>query len=172
VRHVLIPALLALAACSPRSGNTPVATPDIPPERRAIWSELKPIARDRGIDPGFVYAIIQLESNFDPHARKGDARGLMQLKPRTWRSVSNLPYEPTVWDWRANLRVGVDNLASIRAALRAKGVFSYPLMWAAYHYGLEYVEARGFDMSRISRPSDPISRKLWSGELHPVAIPQ
>jgi hypothetical protein len=96
----------------------------------------------------------------------------MQLKQTTWKSVSDLPYEPWVYDWHANLQAGMDKLASIKEALRAKGVFSYPLMWAAYHYGFEYVEARGFDMSRISRPSDPISRALWSGELHPVPLPQ
>jgi soluble lytic murein transglycosylase-like protein len=169
VKRVPILAVLALAGCSPRpAGAPPESQADVTLDRRVIWTAIQPMARDRGIDPGFVYAIVKLESNFDPHARRGDARGLMQLKPKTWSSVSDLPYEPAVWDWHANLEVGIKNLASIRDALRAKGVFSYPLMWAAYHYGLEFVEARGFDMSRIPRPSDPISRRLWSGEIHPV----
>ena len=96
----------------------------------------------------------------------------MQIKPRAWRAVSDIPYEPAVWDWRTNLdgrdrRAGRDQ----RPASQARGVFSYPLLWAAYHFGSDYVEARGFDMSRIPRPSDPVARRLWSGETHPVDPP-
>jgi soluble lytic murein transglycosylase-like protein len=130
------------------------------------------MAAMRGVDPLFVYAIVALESDFDPHARRGEARGLMQIKPRAWRLVSDIPYDSSVWDWRTNLAVGIDGLASIKAALVRKGVFSYPLLWAAYHYGTDYVEARGFDMGRVPRPSNPIARRLWSGEIHPVEPPK
>jgi hypothetical protein len=70
------------------------------------------------------------------------------------------------------MRVGIDRLASLKRALERKGVFSYPLLWASYHYGFEYVASRGFDMSRIDRPSDPISRRLWSGETQPLEPPK
>lgn len=130
------------------------------------------MASVRGIDPLFVYAIVKVESNFDPHAKRGEARGLMQIKPRAWRAVSDLPYETVVWDWRSNLAVGMDALASFKRALTAKGVFSYSLLWASYHYGFDYTAAHGFDMSRIPRPSDPISYKLWSGDAHPLAPPR
>jgi hypothetical protein len=69
------------------------------------------------------------------------------------------------------MRVGMDGLVAIKRNLTAKGVFSYPLLWASFHYGLDYVAARGFDMSRIDRPSDPVSRRLWSGEIEPVRPP-
>jgi soluble lytic murein transglycosylase-like protein len=167
-RALLLAGVLLLPACAPRPGNAPADFPDSRSARHDIWTALQPMARAQGIDPGFVYAIVKLESNFDPRARNGDARGLMQIKPRVWRAHTSAPYEPSVWDWRANLRVGIEILASDRQTLEKRGVFSYPLLWAAYHYGLDYVEARGFDMSRIDHPSDPISRKLWSGDLHPV----
>jgi soluble lytic murein transglycosylase-like protein len=173
VKQASILAVLSLAACSPRPANV---SPENPAEahsaKREIWDEIQPIARENGVEPGFVFAIVQLESNFNPRAHNGDARGLMQIKPRTWRLVSGLDYDSAVWDPESNLRVGIASLASIKRSLETKRVFSYRLMWAAYHYGLDYVEERGFDMSRIPRPSDPISRALWEGDVHPVPTPQ
>ena len=172
MRRASFLAAIVLSACAPRPGNAPVDSPDSLSARREVWAALQPIARERGIEPGFVYAIIKLESNFNPHARRGEARGLMQLKPGAWRAVSGIPYEPSVWDWRTNMRVGVDGLAAIKRELAARGVFSYPLLWASFHYGFDYVASRGFDMSRIDRPSDPISRRLWSGDVQPVPPPR
>jgi soluble lytic murein transglycosylase-like protein len=140
--------------------------------RREVWATIQPMAREEGIDPAFVYAIVKLESDFNPRASKGEARGLMQIKPRTWKQVSDVPYDPGAWDPRTNLKVGIDGLASIKRRLQSRGVFSYPLLWAAFHYGFDYVQERGFDMSRIPRPSDPISRSLWDGDIHPVETPQ
>jgi len=130
------------------------------------------MAAARGIDPLFVYAIVKAESNFNPNAERGDARGLMQLKPRAWKAVSKIPYTTGVRNWRTNLEVGIDSLASIRRVLVEKGVFSYPLLWASFHYSLDYVEAHGFDMSRIPRPQDPVSYRLFSGDIHPVSPPK
>jgi hypothetical protein len=96
----------------------------------------------------------------------------MQIKPRAWRTVTKLPYESMVWNWRTNLAVGIEDLASIKRVLVGRGVFSYPMLWASYHYGLDYTAARGFDMSRMPRPSDPISSKLWSGVVHPLSPPK
>lgn len=140
--------------------------------RRQVWAAIQPMAALRGLDPLFVYSLVGEESNFEPHARSGEARGLLQLKPGAWRAASDIPYGTAVWDWRTNLAVGMDRLASSKAALTAQGVFSYPLLWADYHYGRDYIAARGFDMSRISRPSDPIGRALWSGDIHPLTPPK
>jgi Transglycosylase SLT domain len=163
--------VLMLAGCA-RPADMPAAAPSTLDMRREVWAAVRPMAEAQGIDPGFVYALVELESNFDPHARRGEGRGLMQIKPGRWAAASDLPYEPAVWDWRANLGVGIDTLAAVKQRLTAKGVFSYPLLWAGYHHGFDYVEARGFDKSRISRPSDPVSLRLWSGEVHPFAPPQ
>ena len=115
---------------------------------------------------------MKLESDFNPRAKRGENRGLLQIKPKGWRAVSSLPYETAVWDWRANLTVGLDALAQIKRDLDTKDMFSYPLLWASYHYGYDYVASRGFDMGRIPRPSDPIAYRLWSGEIHPLAPPK
>jgi hypothetical protein len=115
--------------------------------------------------------MVKLESNFDPHARKGEAKGLMQIKPRSWRAATRLPYESMVWNWRTNLAVGVENLASIKKALTDKEVFSYPMLWASYQYGLEFTAAHGFNMDLVPRPSDPVSCKIWSGVIHPLSPP-
>lgn len=129
------------------------------------------MAASRGLDPQFVYAVVKLESDFDARARRGEARGLLQIKPKAWKEVSDLPYEPSVWEVGPNLTVGLDHLAATKRALEAKGVFSYALLWAAYHYGYDFVAARGFDITRIPRPSDPIAYRLWSGDPHPVKPP-
>jgi hypothetical protein len=130
------------------------------------------MASARGIDPGFVYAIVKAESNFDPRAQRGEARGLMQIKPHAWKEASVVPYRTGVWDWRVNLEVGMDSLAFEKRVLSERGRFTYPLLWASFHYGLDYVEAHGLDMSRIPRPSDPVSYRLFSGEVRPVKAPQ
>jgi soluble lytic murein transglycosylase-like protein len=115
---------------------------------------------------------VKVESNFDPRAQRGEAKGLLQIKPRAWRSVTNLPYESLVWNWRTNLAVGTEQLASLKKALVAKGAFSYAMLWASYHYGLDYTSAHRFEMSWVPRPSDPVASKLWSGEVHPIPPPK
>ena len=95
------------------------------------------MASARGIDPLFVYAIVKLESNFDPRAKRGEARGLLQIKPRAWKAVSSPPLcETAVWDWRSNLAVGMDGLAATKKALKEKGCFLIPVALAlARHVG-------------------------------------
>jgi soluble lytic murein transglycosylase-like protein len=141
------------------------------PNRSEIFAAIEARAARYRLEPAFVYALVAAESNFEPRARNGDASGLMQLKPGAWRCVSTAPFEPTVWDWRANLDAGIDYLAYVRADLHRKSVFSYPLLLAAFHYGLGYVEDRGFDLQRIPVPDNVIYRQLWAGDLAPVPVP-
>ncbi len=130
------------------------------------------MATARRIDPLFVYALVGAESNFDPQAANGDARGLLQLKPPAWRSNSAIPYEPAVWDAQANLAVGLDRLARAKAGLEARRVFSYRLLWAAHHYDFASVAAADFEIERFPKPSDPISFALWAGQTHPLEPPK
>jgi len=162
--------ILGFAACS-RDRSTPAMDADPPPTRAEIWTAIQPMAARYRVSPAFIYALVAAESNFDPRARNGPARGLLQITPGAWRAVSKAPYEPAVWNWRTNLEVGVDYLAYSRAYLHKKTTFSYPLLLAAFHYGLDYVEERGFNIGRIPIPSSPIYRELWSGNLTPLPPP-
>jgi len=124
------------------------------------------------MDPAFIYALVAAESNFKPGGPERRGRGLMQIKPGAWRTVSREPYEPTVWAWRQNLAAGVDYLAWCRSDLHRRQKFSYPLLLAAFHYGIDYVEARDFDLRRLDPPDNAIYRELWRGNLTPVPPPK
>jgi len=137
-----------------------------------VWAAIQPLASRYRMDPAFIYAIVAAESGFDARARDGEARGLMQLKPGAWRQVSAEAYEPAVWDWRKNLATGIDYLAWCRSHLHKKRKFSYPLLLGAFHYGMDFVQASGFEPERIPVPENPIYRKLWAGELAPVPPPE
>jgi soluble lytic murein transglycosylase-like protein len=154
--------------CSRRESESIPATP---PTRAEVFAAIEPQAARYRLDPAFIYALVAAESNFNPRARNGEARGLLQLKPAAWRTVADAPYEPTVWDWRANLTAGIDYLAYTRAYLHKKDAFSYPRLLAAFHYGLDYVEDRRFDLGRIAVPDNEIYRQLWAGNLAPVPLP-
>lgn len=157
-----------IVACSRKSEAQPSGPP---PTREEIWSAIQPRADRYRIDPAFIYALVAAESNFDPMARNERARGLLQIKSEAWRTVATTPYEPTVWFWRENLETGIDYLAYTRSYLHRKNAFSYPLLLAAFHYGLDYVEDRRFDIRRITIPDNEIYRQLWRGNLAPVKPP-
>lgn len=163
--------VLGLTGCS-RNRSVDTDPASRPPARAEVWAAIQPLAERYRLAPAFIYALVAAESNFDPAARNGAARGLLQLKPGAWHTVSTVPYEPAVWNWRMNLAVGVDYLAYSRAYLHKKTAFSYPLLLAAFHYGLDYVEDRDFNLRRIPVPDSPIYRELWSGNLAPVPPPR
>ncbi|HKB89481.1 MAG TPA: transglycosylase SLT domain-containing protein [Opitutaceae bacterium] len=158
--------MATFAACS-RPKQT--ATERIP--RSEVWLALQTPTEHYRMDPAFAYALIAAESNFDARALNERASGLFQIKPEAWKTVSTLSYDENVFDWRTNLQVGVDYLAWCRHTLHQKNVFSYPLLLASFHYGLDYVEARGFKMSNIPIPDNEIYRQLFAGNLTPVPSP-
>ena len=163
--------VLVVLVFAPACARKPPVDPG-PATRAAVWAAIQPHAARYRMEPGFIYALVAAESNFTPEARNGEARGLMQLKPVAWRQVSVLPYEPAVWDWRKNLETGVDYLAWCRSYLHRRDKFSYPLLLAAFHYGMDYVEQRDFDLRRIDPPDSAVYRELWQGNLSPVNPPK
>lgn len=166
-RLLWAPLLLALAACGRRE-----PPPELPqPSRAEIWAAVQTEAARYRLEPEFVYALVAAESNFDAAARNGEARGLLQIKPAAWRTVSSRPYEPDVWDWRTNLRVGVEYLAWCRHTLHAENRFSYPALLAAFHYGLDHMARRDFDPAQVPVPPSGIYRELWRGNLRPLEPP-
>lgn len=170
---VISAAVCLLAVCLLAAGcGRPPAPADDPATRATVWAAIQPQAARYRLDPAFIYALVAAESNFDPRARRGEACGLLQLKPAAWRVVNRTPYEPAVWDWRQNLGTGVDYLAWCRSYLHRKGKFSYPVLLAAFHDGMDYVERRGFDPGRLEVPDNPVYRELWRGNLAPVPPPK
>lgn len=161
--------VLSLAGCGRDRSAGSEGRP--PPTREEIWEAIQPLAIRHQLPPALIYALVAAESNFDPTARNGAARGLLQIKPVAWHAVSAVPYEPGVWNWRTNLEVGVEYLVYARAYLRNKTTFTYPLLVASFHYGLDYVEDRDFLLWRIRAPDNAIYRELWSGNLTPVRPP-
>ncbi len=168
------PIVIFTAGClflSVGCGRKDAAAPD-PATRETVWGAIQPLAERYRLDAAFIYALVAAESNFDPQARNGEARGLMQIKPGAWRTVNREPYEPNVWAWRRNLAAGVDYLAWCRSYLHQRQKFSYPLLLASFHYGMDYVEARDFDLARLDVPDSAIYRELWRGNLAPVPPPK
>jgi soluble lytic murein transglycosylase-like protein len=166
IARCLALSLLLTIGCERRHATVPD-----PATRETVWVAIQPHAARYRIDPAFLYALVAAESNFDPRAWNGEARGLLQLKPAAWREVNRTPYEPAVWHWRQNLATGVDYLAWCRSYLHRKGKFSYPLLLASFHYGMVQVEQRGFDLGRLAVPVSPVYRELWRGNLAPVPPP-
>lgn len=171
-----IAALLVLGICfvitaCRRSPSASLNLPP-PPSRAEVWAAIQPQATRYHIEPSFIYALVAVESDFLPSAQQGEARGLLQLKPAAWQAVADTAYEPNVWDWRRNLETGIDYLAYLRSALYRKGKFSYPLWAASFYYGYDFVEARDFDLRRISPPGHPVAQALWRGELAPLPPPR
>lgn len=162
---IVLSGLFILAGCGRRPDDaTPIT-------REAVWLAIKSQAARYRFEPAFIYALVAAESNFDARARNGEARGLMQLTPGAWRTVSIEAYDPIVWDWPKNLATGIEYLAWCRHTLQARKRFSYPVLLASFHYGLDRVAAANFDLSRFPVPDNPIYRELWRGNLTPVPPP-
>lgn len=103
------------------------------PHKRLIRRE----ARQYGLDPAWVLALIRAESAWAPDARShANARGLMQLLPSTAQQEARrrgLPYpgDAGLFDAKANLRLGIAHLATM---LEQHGGLPF-LATAAYNAG-------------------------------------
>lgn len=140
----------------------------VPPEE--VWSYILEASAQKGLDPGFVYALTWAESSLNAKARSPVARGIMQLTKVAWSEVSDNPYRQA-WNWKTNIRVGIDYLVFCRDVLKKHDAFSYPLLAASYRYGPYYVKKRGFDLSRVRVPKNEIYQRIFDGIVRPVSPP-
>lgn len=91
-------------------------------------------AREQGLDPKLVHAVVQAESNYDPQAVSNlGAKGLMQIMPNTLKDARERFDLPSgdLHDPEYNLRVGTSYLAYLLQ--RFEGDLAIAL--AAYHMG-------------------------------------
>ncbi len=102
----------ALSAGAPRDGNLWRLIYPLPYE-----SALRAAAARERVDPLLVAAVIRQESGFDPHATsRADARGLLQVMPRTGiggaRSLGFPDFDPALlWIADVNLAIGMHSFA-------------------------------------------------------------
>lgn len=148
--------------------NLGVDTEQVAPSE--VWSYVVEVSSQNALDPEFVYALAWAESSLDAKARSSVARGMMQLTKPAWREVSNESYRQA-WDWKTNVRVGVDYLVFCRDYLKAYDSFSYPLLAASYRYGPYYVKEKDFDLRQIKQPKNEIYKRIFSGNIRPVQPP-
>lgn len=98
-------------------------------------------ARARGLEPGFVAALIRQESLFDPRATSGaGARGLMQVMPEVGATVARTrgfpEWDPVLlWQPDVSLAIGTLHLSELVARYREPA-----RVLAAYNAGISRVE--------------------------------
>ena len=123
-----VPSALAVDLPPTDSAAAPVrkAVAPPPPASRPFAEMISSVAERQGVEARLVHAVIEVESNYQSHARspKG-AKGLMQLMPDTARqyAVRN-PYDP-----QTNVEAGVRHLKSLMCR------FDLSLALAAYNAG-------------------------------------
>ncbi len=111
---------VALRLCWPRPGGQAV----------------RDAAAEAGLPPLLPFAIMRAESAFDARiVSVAGARGLMQLMP----SLVDVPPD-ALFDPATNVRLGVEELGSLRASLESTGIKPLePLIIAGYNGGEEAV---------------------------------
>lgn len=77
----------------------------------AYWA-----ARDEGVDPSLVFAVMQTESTYNPNARNGGCYGLLQVgyqvhRRHVWRIEREYGVK-SILDPRVNIKVGVQLLGA------------------------------------------------------------
>lgn len=134
----------------------------IPQEK--VWRVVEREAGTHGLNPKFVMAIVEAESSFNANASNGNARGIMQITPGAWRTVSNRSFGKA-WNWEANIVAGTAYLARLKKFLETYGSFSYPHLAASYLHGINRVKRIGGRLYDLPPTRNRIYQKLHGGRL-------
>ncbi|MBI4567405.1 MAG: lytic transglycosylase domain-containing protein [Planctomycetes bacterium] len=134
-RALLLLALLAAAFSAAYAATDWLRAPrPLAGDQQAL---VRAAAAEFRLEPEFVFAVIAAESKGDPTARSSaDARGLMQLLPRTAEYVAGkcrLPYDGAddLYDPAVNIRLGCAYLAMLERQFGP----DKRLILAAYNWG-------------------------------------
>ena len=138
-------------------------------------------AREHGLDPALLAAVIYQESKFDAGARsRSGAIGLMQLTPETAKGIAirtggHAFVTKDLYNPEINIRYGawyLDNLfkkyGSEKLVLAAYNAGQGNVdRWRAAHQGVQFGETRAY----IDRVEDlkSIYRRAWRSQLYPAA---
>ena len=115
-------------------------------------------AKEAGVDPELIWAVMRRESAFYPDAiSRSGAQGLMQVMPSTWDWLAELQNEPPAdpFDVGANIRYGTFYLGWLRDHFRG----ALPLAVASYNRGQGYI-GRLFDSDDVRRDLDELVRAI------------
>jgi soluble lytic murein transglycosylase-like protein len=168
---VLVALLTIATALVPfLSGPPTPPAGQLAPTAANVWHLLEREAPAYGLDPRFVYALVQAESRFDPYAFNLGARGLFQIRPDAWYDMSEEPFREA-WNWEKNTRTALKYLAWCRDYLNRHQAFSLPLLAACYHYGVGEVSDADFQIKNLPRPKNAIYRELFAGNAAPIKPP-
>lgn len=119
------------------------------------YTLIQALAKERGLNISFIYALIRQESTFRPDVRShAGAWGLMQLMPRTALVTAQrhkVPYKNTfqLLDSDKNLQLGIRHLKDLSTMFNTH----YALMAAAYNAGSTRV--------RKWLPPEPLPVTIW-----------
>ena len=118
-------------------GSVPRRTTHVNPANRKQYAPMvSTVAKENGLDPALLHAVITVESGYNPKARSSKgAAGLMQLMPATARR-----YQVTdIWDPRQNVSGGARYLRDLLAMFNN----NIGLALAAYNAGENAVIQHG-----------------------------
>lgn len=128
------PAAVPARAPTASTGKPPV--PATPPREQLHDGLILQVARQQGLDPHLLHAVIRTESNYRAGARsRAGALGLMQVMPATGRRFG----ATDLYDPLQNLQAGARYLRWL--ARRFNG--DLPLVLAAYNAGEGAVQRHG-----------------------------